>query len=288
MSGLFYGDAGNGDAVSDDAVSDDVATDAAVTSDGVADSNGDPGADVGSGDASSNDASLGDRSGDTREPPRDVVAEADMRMDADDEGGTSADASTDGRLDARDGTRDVTSDPRQDPIAEDTHSDPTLDVTIETSVDVAADVNADAPGEDGGSDAAPPGICSNPCNSFANVSPTVTRTVDMGPAPPMTGGTIVDGTYIVSSIVQYNGDTMPYTLSETSVIAGNVDAWVSSINGAIPTRYTTTFTTSNNQMAFAVCCPTPFNMTILYTTDGTTLSHIDPANPNRVITYTRQ
>jgi hypothetical protein len=29
-------------------------------------------------------------------------------------------------------------------------------------------------------------------------------------------------------------------------------------------------------------------LTILYTTDGNTISHIDPANPNRVITYTRQ
>jgi hypothetical protein len=78
-----------------------------------------------------------------------------------------------------------------------------------------------------------------------------------------------------------------YVFSETSIISGNYDSWVSSING-VTSRYTTTFTTNNNQFTFAVCCPTNGDLTILYTTNGTTLSHIDPANPNRVVTYTRQ
>jgi hypothetical protein len=112
--------------------------------------------------------------------------------------------------------------------------------------------------------------------------------VDSDPTPTMTGGTIVEGTYVVTSIVQYNDDSTPYSLSETSVITGNFDAWVASTNGGAEVRYTTTYTTNNNQLAFNVCCPSFFNLTILYTTNGTTISYIDPANPNRVITFTRQ
>ena len=99
---------------------------------------------------------------------------------------------------------------------------------------------------------------------------------------------LVDGTYVVTSIVHYNGDNSAFTLAETSVIGGNMDAWVSSTNGQAPVRYTTTFTTTNNQLAFTFCCPGAGNLTILYTTDGNTITHVDPANPNRIITYTRQ
>jgi hypothetical protein len=109
----------------------------------------------------------------------------------------------------------------------------------------------------------------------------------MGPPPMMTGGNIVDGTYVATTVVQYNGDTAPYVFSETSIISGNDDAWVSTING-MTARYMTSFTVNGNQMAFAICCPNSSNVTISYTTNGNTLTHIDPANANRVITYTRQ
>ena len=104
----------------------------------------------------------------------------------------------------------------------------------------------------------------------------------------MTGGTILDGTYVAVGIVQYNDDTTPYSLAETSVISGNLDTWVASTNGQPQVRYTTTIVVSNNQIAFTFCCPATGNLTILYTTDGVTLSHIDAGNPNRVVTYVRQ
>jgi hypothetical protein len=104
----------------------------------------------------------------------------------------------------------------------------------------------------------------------------------------MTGGNIIDGTYVATEVVQYNGDMSAYTIAETSVIAGNMDAWVSSVNGQTTTRVTSTFTTTSNQMSFTFCCPTGGNLSITYKIDGDKLSHIDPANPNRVIVYTRQ
>jgi hypothetical protein len=53
-------------------------------------------------------------------------------------------------------------------------------------------------------------------------------------------------------------------------------------------RYTTTFVAAGNQMTFTFCCPTVGTLPITYTTDGATLRHIDPVNPNRVVVYTRQ
>jgi hypothetical protein len=224
----------------------------------------------------------------TRDASLDPDATGDTSLDGDvtsDAVDVDADATRDISLDG-DGARDAESEPVQDATAEDTAAEARLDVPIETAVDSVADVPADKSGD--GADAAPPGTCSGSCNTFADIGQTITRTVDSGPPPVMTGGNIVDGTYVATDIVQYNGDNTMFSLSETSIISGNLDAWVSSTNGQAPVRYTTTFTTSNNQMAFTFCCPATGNLTITYTTDGMTISNVDPANPNRVITYTRQ
>jgi hypothetical protein len=287
MNGLFPGDEADG------AVRRDGGD--ASFADGSPDSRLDGRADVAATDGSSTDRSTNDGAGDDRggsdgaaEPAVDAGAGSDAR---DASGGAidSRDAFVEGDVvDARvdsDGPSDAGSDPVQDPVAEDTTADPRIDLPLDVGSDTVADArDASADVVDAGA----PGSCTGICNTFDNVSQTVTRTVDQGSPPTMTGGTIVDGTYVVTSIVQYNGDVTPYSLKETSVIGGNMDAWVAETNGMAAVRYTTTFTTTSNQMAFTFCCPIALNLTILYTTDGTTLSHIDSSNPNRVITYTRR
>jgi len=222
-----------------------------------------------------------------RDPSFEVDARSDPTFDGDAAIETSldADAARDVSSDG-DGAMDMGSDPVEDPTAEDTAAEPRPDVADEPAVDAVPDTPADSSADR--ADAEPPISCTGSCNTFANISPTITRTVTSGPMPTMTGGNLVDGTYIVTSIVHYNGDSSPFSLSETSVITGNLDAWVSSTNGNPEVRYTTTYVATNNQLAFSFCCPIGGNLTILYTTDGTTLSHIDVGNPNRVITYTRQ
>jgi hypothetical protein len=290
LGGLFEGDAGvdgaaprdGGDAApTADRASDiwlDVTTDGAFTDGGVSDG--------GSSDRSANDRVGADA---TIDPVIDARVDLDAARDAGPDGDitrdASADADADARIDARLDGRDADLDPTQDGAAEDATEEPAIDVTSDGTLD-ALDARVDASRD--AADAGPPGTCGGACNTFPNISPPITRTVVQGSPPTMTGGTIVDGTYLVTSIIQYNGDSTPYSLSETSVIGGNIDAWVASTNGQPPVRFTTTFTTTNNQMAFTFCCPTAGNLTISYTTDGATLSHIDAANPNRVITYTRQ
>jgi hypothetical protein len=284
FNGLFTGDAG--------AAEDAPAGNDARNTDGGSDARAETGVDGAVVDTAFDDAGRADvttdsgAAADTRVDSRvdavgDVAPEGGGRMDAGDGALVDADASRDG-----DGVRDAGAEPPADIAVQDAATEPLLDVTNEPSIDVAADIAADATSD--AADGAPPGTCGGGCNTFANISPVVSRTVEQGDTPMMTGGAIVDGTYIVSSVVQYNGDMSLYSLAETSIIAGNVDAWVSSINGGVSMRYTTTYTTTNNQMAFDICCPTGGSLTILYTSNGTTLSHVDPANPNRVITYTRQ
>jgi hypothetical protein len=287
MNGLFEGDAAI-DGAAPDAGRD------TPSSDRVADDRADTAVDTGASDVSSTDRVSSDgpvedrRSDGSVEPPVDGPSGSDGSLDvATDDGGgrdtvvdvvgidalADADAGTDAG-----GPRDAT--------GEDASTDPKVDATFDVAIDVAADARPDRPADT--IDAGPPGTCSGACNTFDNISQTVMRTVAQGATPAMTGGTIVDGTYVVTSIVHYNGDMSAFSLAETSVIAGNMDAWISETNGQAPVRYTTTFTANNNQLAFDFCCPSGGTLTILYTTDGTTLSHVDPANPNRVITYTRQ
>jgi len=232
------------------------------------------------------DGARGDVSGDTgtgRDANLDnnVSSDADASLDVDaridsDSGGATLDVSAD---------RDVENEPIVDVVAEDTAVDPRTDPPTEASVDIRTDPIVDALD---GRDAEPPGTCGGACNAITDIGLTITRTVQSGPPPMMTGGNIVDGTYVATAVVQYNGDMSAYVFSETSIISGNYDAWVSTINGQT-TRVMTTWTTmGGNQMTFDICCPNSSSVTILYTTSGNTLTHIDPANPNRVITYTRQ
>jgi hypothetical protein len=275
LGGLFDGDAGPVDAAQRDA-----GQDADSTADRAPDGRDDGAADGSFSDRSSSDgSSINDATG------RDAAIDADADADAIIDVSVDRDATVDVSVD-RDGAADIVSEPSQDATAQDTTVDPRLDVPIETSIDVVADAPADTSADRG--DAQPPGTCTGGCNTFDNISQTITRTVDPGPTPTMTGGNILDGMYVVTGIVQYNGDNQMYSLSETSIISGNWDAWVSSTNGAAEVRYTTNFTVTNNQLAFTFCCPGAGNLTILYTTNGSTLSHVDSANPNRVITYTRQ
>ncbi len=284
LNGLFDGDDIDG------ASPRDGGRDAMSVTDRALDGRFDASADGSSSDGSSIDqratdvatTDLGRRDA-TGEPAVDVSADGDAPRDVSIDGRDAAgegDAVSEARPDG-DGVLDMRSEPLADTSSEDATVDAGLDV-----VDAATDARGDVPGD--GADAEPPISCTGRCNTFDNISPTITRTVVQGSPPAMTGGAIVDGTYVVSSIVHYNGDTSLYSLAETSVITGNFDAWVASTNGQAPTRYTTTFTTAGNQMVLSICCPTTTPLTLSYTTNGTTLTHVDVLNPNRVITYTRQ
>lgn len=134
------------------------------------------------------------------------------------------------------------------------------------------------------------GICNSnavPCNNVGNLGQTVTRTVDAGPVPPLAGGPLVDGTYVLTAIVQYMGDATEYTLKQTSVFAGGLDNWVSSINGAAEGHFTAAFS-AGTSLSLSVCCPVSVALDTCYAASGNTLQVLDPQHKTRVFTFTRQ
>jgi hypothetical protein len=71
------------------------------------------------------------------------------------------------------------------------------------------------------------GVCSasvpagQPCNTLANVATAIAPTCVTGTMPAGTGGTIVDGTYVLTAQTYYNLPSCPTaSISETVVISG--------------------------------------------------------------------
>jgi hypothetical protein len=87
-----------------------------------------------------------------------------------------------------------------------------------------------SPGSSGAGTSGAAGTCSanipdgGACNTIANVGPTVTRTCATGTIPTGTGGTIANGTYVLTAETYYAGGSCPEpSLSVTLVADG--DCW---------------------------------------------------------------
>jgi hypothetical protein len=112
------------------------------------------------------------------------------------------------------------------------------------------------------------------CNTLANIGTDVPVTTDPGPAPAMTGGTIVDGTYVLTSQVNYAGATLGSgALKQTFVITGNTVQVVQSGMGGPDEHSTIIQIPSGNQLTFTYSCPTARTLTVPYTATPTTFAY---------------
>jgi hypothetical protein len=107
--------------------------------------------------------------------------------------------------------------------------------------------------------AAPGGKCGadveagQACNALANVATPITPTCMTGTMPTGTGGTIVDGTYVLTSQTYYNLSTCPTEpLTATIAITGGCLQLVSA--GVLPGTASATFVTSMNEITLTVTC----------------------------------
>jgi hypothetical protein len=107
-----------------------------------------------------------------------------------------------------------------------------------------------APPDNAPPDNASPGTCSadvpagQECNTLTNLGNVVTPTCATGTLPTGLGGTIVDGTYVLTSQQKYRTDcstTTPLPLAETIAIAGDCIQGVFGqiLAGTSSVRYTT-------------------------------------------------
>ena len=104
----------------------------------------------------------------------------------------------------------------------------------------------------------------------------------------MTGGTIADGTYVLTGWTEYNGDHSSSTHKETFKYTGGSFVHSGSDNGAPDSEIGGTYTTSGTTLTWNITCPSPSAVSVLYTATPTAFTFIAPDNANQVQTYTKQ
>ena len=132
---------------------------------------------------------------------------------------------------------------------------------------------------------------SGACNTLTNDAPVVSKTTHAGAAPAMTGGTIADGTYILTAIDKYNGSVGTNTLQEKWVFSGNTLQIVGSdsSSGVGETHASATYAVTGNSITITASCPGPTSWTTLYTATPTEFQTEDTSsNDDEVHTYALQ
>jgi hypothetical protein len=132
----------------------------------------------------------------------------------------------------------------------------------------------------GGADA---GDASFVCVQPANPAPVVTQTAVCGPPAPFTGGTITDGTYYVTSAVNYREGDASCTPGDptqaTFIVSGGMVSYVTgqhSTDAGVGTSwYVGPYSTSGSSFIFGAPCAdggVPIATTLAYTATPTTLT----------------
>ncbi len=145
-------------------------------------------------------------------------------------------------------------------------------------------------GDDGataGIDAAGGG-CPAICNTLA-LPAVVMKTANPAARPPFTGGTIADGTYAVTSVVDY-GTTMPggVTVQEIYRFTGTTIETAVASSEAAEMHFCGTFSTAANIITFDVTCPQTRSIDLEYTATANTFVFQHGSNMNEVASATKQ
>lgn len=127
------------------------------------------------------------------------------------------------------------------------------------------------------------------CNTLANVGTSVSETANAAAVPVMTGGTIVDGTYVLTSNVQYAGSGAgSKTHKRTLAISGTTLQLVNSDNGGPDVHVTIKVAPVGAELNEMGTCPAGFALTPgTYTATATTLE-IQKNGSKQLETYTKQ
>jgi hypothetical protein len=143
------------------------------------------------------------------------------------------------------------------------------------------------------------------CNALTNVAAPVVPTCTTGTLPTGAGGTVADGTYVLSAQTYYNlpGCGVERVAATFSIAGGCVQlvagADTAAGGGLVSFSGTATVTTQGNEMTVDVTCPSvppghPDTPVRTYTATGSTLtwfirnSAAGNPNPDRVEVYTKQ
>ncbi len=121
------------------------------------------------------------------------------------------------------------------------------------------------------------------CNSLTNSAPVVNKDHDAGAPPTMTGGTVVEGTYYLTKMVQYNGENGNTAHQETFVFSGGTFQ-AATLGG----RFSGTYSTSGTNLTLHVTCPAAQTVVMPYTATATQIVSINSDDANEAHTLTLQ
>lgn len=156
-----------------------------------------------------------------------------------------------------------------------------------TTVETGGGDTGTSPADTGSTDtgSADSGDAAIGCGTVTNVGMQVPETAGVGAYPTPTGGTLADGTYVLTKFEIYPpGSVDPFKRKQTLVIAGGKVDFVSQTDAEAEVRFGGDITVSGTKFTVAVKCPAttslekPFSATAaeikIWETNGTTMNEI--------------
>ncbi len=146
-------------------------------------------------------------------------------------------------------------------------------------------------GTSGGGTSGSGGSGGTVCNQLVNLGTAITPVGNSAQKPNMTGGNIVDGTYILTSIVEYDTTSgFTETRKRTLKVNGNTVQVVNSDNGGPDVHATISIAPAGTSplLNAAFTCPAVSGTLADYYTAASTSLQLRKSGDNQVYTYTLQ
>jgi len=127
------------------------------------------------------------------------------------------------------------------------------------------------------------------CNAVPQLGSQVSFICSMGVAPTPQGGSIVDGTYVLTAVIFYGGcpAPTPTSIAETVIFSGGTFQVVATPSGGEVQRTTGTYTLSGSNFLENDLCPQPGSSVAIFDATPTTFRLFDSATPTLVAVFTR-
>jgi hypothetical protein len=126
------------------------------------------------------------------------------------------------------------------------------------------------------------------CDPVTPAGEIIHKDHDAGAPPTMTGGTIADGVYALTQMVQYNGEDGDTAHKDTFVFSGGAGQ-IAGLEDGTGTQMNAffTYTTSGNDLDLTLTCGASGMVTMKYTATGTTITTVNADDANELHTFTK-
>ena len=127
---------------------------------------------------------------------------------------------------------------------------------------------------------------SSACNTLVNDGADIVEEAATGTPPAMTGGTISDGTYVLTARKDWQGSCNCTSRQKLAISGGTVQI-VARTDKAADQHMTATAAVAGNQLTLSGTCPVAQSLKQTYTATATQLSLFDASDQSLKV-YTKQ